>query len=67
VFSLIGAAILLTSGQMSWFHGLPIAIGTLFGGYGAVRFIRTLPEPILRHAILVWAIVITGYYFLQPR
>jgi uncharacterized membrane protein YfcA len=66
VFSLIGAAILLTSGQMSWLHGLPIAIGTLFGGYGAVRFIRTLPEPILRYAILAWAAALTAYYFVQP-
>jgi uncharacterized membrane protein YfcA len=66
-FSLIGAAILLTSGQMSWFHGLPIAIGTLFGGYGAVRFIRILPESVLRYAVFAWAIVITGYYFLQSR
>ena len=65
VFSLIGAAILLTSGQMSWFHGLPIAIGTPLGGYGAVRFIRTLPEPIIRYAILAWAIVLTGYYFWE--
>jgi uncharacterized membrane protein YfcA len=63
VFSLIGAAILLTSGQMSWPHGLPIAIGTLFGGYGAVRLIRKFPEPILRYAILGWAIALTGYYF----
>jgi uncharacterized membrane protein YfcA len=67
VFSLIGAAILLTSGQMSWFHGLPIAIGTLFGGYGAARFIRTLPEPIVRYAILAWATVLTSYYFIQSR
>lgn len=63
MFSLIGAVILLTSGQMSWLHGLPIAIGTLFGGYGAVRYIRALPEPILRYAILGWATVLTSYYF----
>jgi uncharacterized membrane protein YfcA len=65
VFSLIGAGILLTSGQMSWIHGLPIAIGTLFGGYGAVRLVRKFPEPILRYAILGWATVLTGYYFLK--
>src|SRR5215213_2941111 len=65
VTSLIGAAIFLTSGQRSWLHGLPIAIGTLFGGYGAVRYIRTLPEPILRYGILIWAAVLTSYYFLQ--
>ena len=62
VFSLVGAGILLTSGQMSWLHGLPIAVGTLFGGYGAVRFIRRFPEPVLRYAILAWAIVVTGYF-----
>src|SRR5207237_9921551 len=65
VFSVIGAGILLTSGQMSWLHGLPIAIGTLFGGYGAVRIVRRFPEPILRYAILARAMVLTGYYFLE--
>jgi uncharacterized membrane protein YfcA len=65
VFSLIGTAIFLTSGQMSWLHGLPIAIGTLIGGYGAARYIRMLPEPILRYGILLWAAALTGYYFFQ--
>jgi uncharacterized membrane protein YfcA len=65
VFSLIGTAILLSSGQMSWLHGLPIAIGTLFGGYYAVRYIRRLPETILRYAILGWATVLTAYFFFQ--
>jgi len=50
---------------MSWLHGLPIAIGTLFGGYGAVRYIRTVPEPVLRYGILLWAAAVTSYYFLQ--
>src|SRR5205823_3136183 len=35
VFSIIGTAIFLTSGQMSWLYGLPVAIGTVLGGYGA--------------------------------
>lgn len=65
VFSIIGIVILLTSGQMSWAHGLPIGIGTLVGGYGAVRYVRTLPEPVLRYAILVWAGILTLYYFLE--
>src|SRR4051794_8639280 len=52
VFSLIGSGIFLTSGQMSWAHGVPIALGTLLGGYAAVRYIRTVPTPVLRYGIL---------------
>jgi uncharacterized membrane protein YfcA len=65
VFSIVGVAILLTSGEMSWLHGLPIAAGTLFGAYGAVRFIRRLPEPTMRYAILAWAALLTAYYFVE--
>lgn len=65
VFSVIGVAILLTSGEMSWLHGLPIAAGTLFGAYAAVRFVRRFPEPVLRYGILAWAAFLTVYYFIE--
>jgi len=65
VFSITGVAILLTSGEMSWQHGLPIAAGTLVGSYGAVRFVRRLPEAALRYAILAWAALLTVYYFIE--
>ncbi|MGE0210745.1 MAG: sulfite exporter TauE/SafE family protein [Parvibaculaceae bacterium] len=65
VFSVIGIVILLTSGQMSWAHGLPIGIGTIVGAYGAVRFVRTLPEAAVRYSILAWAAFLTLYYFLE--
>ncbi len=65
VFSIIGVAILLTSGEMSWQHGLPITLGTFFGAYGSVRFARRFPEAYLRYAILAWAALLTAYYFVE--
>jgi uncharacterized membrane protein YfcA len=65
VFSLIGGALLLWSGEVSWPHGLPVLLGTLGGAYGAVRFTRNLPERWLRNAILAWAALLTVYCFWE--
>lgn len=53
----------VTSSQMQWHFGLPLFIGGLLGGYLGVRLSRHVPDHVIRLAVLVWAVVLTGYMF----
>ena len=53
----------VTSSQMQWRYGLPLFIGGLLGGYLGVRLSLHVPDRFIRAAVLVWAVVLTGYMF----
>lgn len=61
--SVSGLIVLLPSGHIAWSHALPVFVGSSLGGYASVRFIRRIPAAVVRNAILVWAVVLTGVMF----
>jgi len=63
VLSAAGLLLFLPSGQVVWRYATPILLGASMGGYGAVFFIRRIPQHVVRQAVLTWAVVLTGVMF----
>jgi uncharacterized membrane protein YfcA len=61
--SAAGLIIFLPSGHVVWSYALPLFAGAMLGGYSTVRFIKRVPERVVRNAVLVWAITLTAYSF----
>ncbi len=61
--SAAGLIIFLPSGHVVWSYALPLFAGAMLGGYSTVRFIKRIPERVVRNAVLVWAITLTAYAF----
>jgi uncharacterized membrane protein YfcA len=61
--SAAGLIIFLPSGHVVWSYALPLFAGAMLGGYSTVRFIKRIPERVVRNAVLVWAITLTAYSF----
>jgi uncharacterized membrane protein YfcA len=65
VFSVVGVAVFISAGAISWPHALAVMAGTVIGGFVAIRIARSLPQTVLRHAILVWAAGLTLVTFMR--
>lgn len=61
--SLAGLVVFLPSGRVVWAYAVPILIGSSLGGYGAVAFIRRIPQLAVRRAVLAWAVLLTAATF----
>lgn len=61
--SIAGMIVFLPSGVVVWAYAVPILFASGLGGYGAVYLVRRVPQHVLRHAVLAWAIVLTGVMF----
>jgi uncharacterized membrane protein YfcA len=61
--SMAGLPLFLGSGHVEWLYCLPVFVGASLGGYGTVRFLRRMPERLVRHAVLTWAVVLTAWSF----
>jgi len=61
--SIAGMIVFLPSGVVVWAYAAPILVASGLGGYGAVFLVRRVPQHVLRSAVLVWAIVLTGVMF----
>ncbi len=65
VFSIVGVAVFLSSGAISWPHAIAVMTGTICGGFVAIRIARRLPQTVLRYGILAWAVVLTVVTFAR--
>lgn len=63
LMSLVSLVIYIASGQIAWLMGLPLVAGVIIGGYASIRFVKRLPEMLVRRGVLVWAIGLTIYTF----
>jgi uncharacterized protein len=63
--SVAGMIVFLPSGVVVWAYAVPILIGSGIGGYGVVFLVRRVPQHVLRHTVLAWAIVLTGVMFCK--
>ena len=61
--SIAGMIVFLPSGEVVWLYALPILIASGLGGYGAIHLARRVPQHVVRLAVLVWAVVLTGVMF----
>ena len=61
--SAAGLIIFMPSGHVAWSYALPLFAGAMLGGYSTVRFVKRVPERVVRNAVLVWAITLTAYSF----
>lgn len=62
--SLCAIILFLFKGLIVWQETLAVLVGTLIGGYLAGHLSKRLPQVIVRRAILIASIGITGYFFL---
>jgi uncharacterized membrane protein YfcA len=63
LMTFIAIVIFARSGLIRWLPSLIMMAGAILGGYGALHFARRMPHQWVRNAILVWAVVLTGYAF----
>ncbi|MEO8544453.1 MAG: sulfite exporter TauE/SafE family protein [Burkholderiaceae bacterium] len=61
--SIAGLIVFLPSGVVVWAYAIPILIGSGLGGYSVVYLVRRVPQHVLRHTVLAWAILLTGVMF----
>ena len=62
--SLCAILLFLFKGLIVWQETMAVLVGTLIGGYLAGHLSKRLPQEIVRRAILIASIGITGYFFI---
>ena len=51
------------NGSIDWYHGSIALVGVTVGAYLAARFAHHVPTALIRGAVLVYGVVMTGYFF----
>lgn len=51
------------SGTIDWYHGSIALVGVTAGGYLAARYAYLIPTALLRAAVLIYGVGMTGYFF----
>lgn len=63
VIALVAVARFALSGSIDWYHGSIALVGVTTGGYVAARLAHRIPAPLIRAAVIVYGVAITGYFF----
>jgi len=63
VVALVAVVRFAFSGSIDWYHGSITLVGVTIGGYLAARFSHLVPTRVLRAAIIVYGLGMTGYFF----
>jgi len=64
--NIIAVTLFAWRGALDWKLGLPMLAAGIAGGYLGARVVRRLNEKAVRNAILVYAWVLTAYFFARP-
>lgn len=63
VVALVAVARFAFNGSIDWYHGSIALLGVAVGGYLAARNAHLFPTPVIRMAVIVYGLVMTGYFF----
>jgi uncharacterized protein len=63
VVALVAVARFAISGSIDWYHGSIALVGVTIGGYLAARFAHHVPTGLIRGAVLIYGVIMTGYFF----
>lgn len=53
------------AGSIDWYHGSIALAGVVTGGYVAARLAHRIPTAIIRGLVIVYGVVLTGWFFWQ--
>ncbi|KKB85754.1 permease [Devosia limi DSM 17137] len=63
VVAIVAVARFAFNGSIDWYHGSIALVGVTVGGYLAARFAHHVPTALIRGAVLVYGVVMTGYFY----
>jgi len=63
VVALVAVARFALNGSIDWYHGSIALVGVTVGAYLAARFAHHVPTLLIRVAVLIYGVVMTGYFF----
>jgi uncharacterized membrane protein YfcA len=63
VVAVIAVARFALSGSIDWYHGTITLVGVVAGAYVAARLAHRVPRELLRVLVLVYASVLTAWFF----
>lgn len=63
IVALVAVARFALSGSIDWYHGSIALVGVVIGGYVAARNAHRIPTHWIRMAVIVYGVVMTGYFF----
>lgn len=61
--AVVAVARFAMSSSIDWYHGSIALVGVTTGGYLAARYAYLIPTALLRAAVLVYGVGMTGYFF----
>ena len=63
VVALVAVGRFAFNGSIDWYHGSIALVGVVVGGYLAARHAHRIPTPWIRMAVIIYGVVMTGYFF----
>jgi uncharacterized membrane protein YfcA len=63
IVAMVAVARFALSGSIDWYHGSIALVGVTVGGYLAARNAHRIPTQWIRMAVIVYGVVMTGYFF----
>ena len=63
VVAVVAVARFAFSGSIDWYHGSIALVGVTTGGYLAARNAHRVPTGLIRAAVIVYGLFMTGYFF----
>ncbi|MGV8832170.1 MAG: sulfite exporter TauE/SafE family protein [Devosia sp.] len=63
IVALVAVGRFAFSGSIDWYHGSIALVGVVTGGYLAARNAHHIPTQWIRIAVIVYGLVMTGYFF----
>lgn len=63
VIALVAVIRFIVDGSIDWYHGSIALVGVTIGGYVAARLARYIPTLWIRNGVILYGIVMTGYFF----
>ena len=61
--ALVAVARFALNGSIDWYHGSIALVGVTVGGYLAARNAHRVPTGVIRAAVIVYGVFMTGYFF----
>jgi uncharacterized membrane protein YfcA len=61
--ALVAVVRFVIDGSIDWYHGSIALVGVTIGGYVAARLAKFIPTAWIRMGVIIYGIVMTGYFF----